>query len=236
MLACNIPLRAFFCRGPIIKLTASDADTPENGGPFHFAIDPRGASPQIKALFKIDGNVLYADKDNFDREEQKEYLVPIQISDSGKPRPQTGTSTLTVVIGDINDNRMFPGESKIFVYKYKESSTFPIGRVYVEDLDDWDLPDKTFDWVSGYQHPNFNLDNENGLISMKHTTGPGNYQLTFRVQDNKHNQEVDANVTVTVKEIPDEAVDNSGSIRFMGITKENFIKPNSQVWGIITMC
>lgn len=38
-----------------------------------------------------------------------------------------------------------------------------------------------------------------------------------------------ANVTVTVKEIPDEAVDNSGSIRFMGITKENFIKPGANV-------
>ena len=36
-------------------------------------------------------------------------------------------------------------------------------------------------------------------------------------------------VNVTVKEIPEEAVMQSGSIRFMGITKEQFIKPDARV-------
>lgn len=79
---------------------------------------------------------------------------------------------------------MFSGESKIFVYKYKEKSTFRIGRVYVEDLDDWDLPDKTFDWFSGHPHTYFNLDSESGYISMKPNTAAGPYQLTFKVRIN----------------------------------------------------
>lgn len=54
----------------------------------------------------------------FDREEQKSYSVPIAISDSGVPS-MTGTSTLTVIIGDQNDNAMRPGASSIFVYNYK---------------------------------------------------------------------------------------------------------------------
>jgi len=37
---------------------------------------------------------------------------------------------------------------------------------------------------------------------------------------------VDAVVNVTVREIPEEAVDKSGSIRFVGITAEEFITPN----------
>lgn len=124
--------------------------------------------------------MLIADRDGFDREQKKEYQIPIAISDSGQP-PKTGVSILTVIIGDENDNRMFPGESKIFVYKYKEKSTFSIGRVYVEDADDWDLPDKTFDWLHGHPHSYFNLDNENGDIIMKPITPEASYQLFFRV-------------------------------------------------------
>ena len=38
-----------------------------------------------------------------------------------------------------------PGSSEIFVYNYRgKAPTTEIGRVYVKDLDDWDLPDKTF--------------------------------------------------------------------------------------------
>lgn len=54
---------------------------------------------------------------SFDREQQKEYLVPIVIKDSGIP-PKSGTSTLTVIIGDSNDNKMQPGAKAINVYNY----------------------------------------------------------------------------------------------------------------------
>ena len=42
----------------------------------------------------------------------------------------------------------------------------------------------------------------------------------------KWNSNVTAVVDVTVKEIPEEAVLQSGSIRFVGKTKEEFIKPD----------
>ena len=61
---------------------------------------------------------------SFDREQQKEYLVPIVIKDSGNPS-MTGTSTLTVVIGDSNDNKMQPGQKDIMVYNYMVS-TVPV--------------------------------------------------------------------------------------------------------------
>jgi hypothetical protein len=57
---------------------------------------------------------------SFDREQQKEYLIPIVIKDSGNPA-MSGTSTLTVVIGDVNDNKMQPGSKDIFVYNYMVS-------------------------------------------------------------------------------------------------------------------
>lgn len=161
---------------------------------------------------------------SFDREQQKEYLIPIVIKDHGNPA-MTGTSTLTVVIGDVNDNKMQPGSKEIFVYNYQgQAPETEIGRVYVYDLDDWDLPDKKFYW-EGSEHPRFKLNEDTGMISMKHGTRDGKYHLRFKVYDRKHTQtDVPANVTVTVKEIPHEAVVNSGSVRIAGITDEDFIR------------
>ena len=54
----------------------------------------------------------------FDREQRKEYQLPIIIRDSGSP-PMSGTNTLTIVIGDVNDNRHHPAHKDILVYSYR---------------------------------------------------------------------------------------------------------------------
>ncbi|KAK0172407.1 hypothetical protein PV328_005726 [Microctonus aethiopoides] len=218
----------------VIEILATDDDdrSKSNGPPFTFRMDPN-ADDIIKASFKVesdnkgangDGMAIVSSLRSFDREQQKEYLIPIIIKDSGTP-PMAGTSTLTVVIGDINDNKMQPGSKDIFVYNYAgQSPDTEIGRVYVYDLDDWDLPDKKFYW-EGLEHAQFKLDEDSGMISMKSGTHDGKYHLRFKVYDRKHTQtDVPANVTVTVKTIPHEAVMNSGSVRISGISDEDFIR------------
>ncbi|XP_065164456.1 neural-cadherin isoform X4 [Atheta coriaria] len=218
----------------VVEILATDDDdrSKSNGPPFQFRLDP-GADDIIRASFKVeqdqkgangDGMAIVSSLRSFDREQQKEYLIPIVIKDHGNPA-MTGTSTLTVVIGDVNDNKMQPGSKDIFVYNYQgQAPETEIGRVYVYDLDDWDLPDKKFYW-EGTEHPRFKLNEDTGMISMKHGTRDGKYHLRFKVYDRKHTQtDVPANVTVTVKEIPHEAVINSGSVRIAGITDEDFIR------------
>lgn len=217
--------------GRIEEIQAADLDDRHagNGPPFHFRMDPN-APPQIKELFEVshesgtgEGIAYVYTKQVLDREVQKEYHVPIMITDNGNP-PLTGTSHLTVVVGDINDNKMHPGSKTIFVYNYKgQYKNIPIGRVHVEDLDDWDLHDKKFMWENSIPHPNFHLDTLNGTIFMKNVT-EGSYLLRFFVSDKKFTQDVSANVTVIVKNLPDEAVYNSGSIRISGTTDEDFIR------------
>ncbi|XP_055930136.1 neural-cadherin-like isoform X4 [Argiope bruennichi] len=215
-----------------ILATDDDDRSKGNGPPFTFRMDPN-APDIIKQFFDVqhdptgangDGMAIVTSKERFDREQQKEYLVPIVIKDSGTPS-MTGTSTLTVIIGDVNDNRMHPGSKSIFVYNFKgESPPTPIGRVHVEDLDDWDLPDKSFYWENNIAHTNFEVDKDTGLIVMKNVTSGGTYFLRFVVHDRVHTQEVSANVSVTVKEIPEEAIFNSGSIRISGISAEDFVR------------
>ncbi|XP_061519659.1 DE-cadherin [Anopheles gambiae] len=213
--------------GLIVRLTAEDVDEAQNGPPFHFSIDPN-APYEIKERFQVQNDELYALVE-FDREEQKEYRVPIRISDSGE-EPMSDVSILQLVIGDDNDNEMRPGESRIFVYNYKgESPNTEVGRVYVDDPDDWDLPDKTFMWDDATRHQSvdfFDLNRDTGMITMLQGTRGGDYELNFHVIEQsshfpRHN--VTAKVTVTVKEIPEEAVDKSGSIRFHNVTAEEFV-------------
>lgn len=63
------------------------------------------------------------------------------------------------------------------------------------------------------------------MIYMRSGLNDGRYHLRFKVYDRTHTQtDIPANVTVTVKTIPHEAVINSGSVRIAGISDEDFIR------------
>lgn len=215
--------------GNITKLKARDWDSDDNGPPFKFTIDTKIADDVIMSRFAIIGDDLHAQV-RFDREERKSYKIPISISDSGFPIMEA-TSILTVVIGDRNDNKMKEGSSSIFVYNYLGNAPdTEIGRVYVDDPDDWDLPDKTFRW-NGESHDGFQLNEDTGMITLLSggKTGPF-VVLKFEVTEESYEiarHTVEAFVNVTVKDLPEEAVKKSGSIRLFGITAEEFVMPNA---------
>ena len=93
----------------------------ETGLPFTFTMDQR-ANDTIRSGFRVehnptgnngDGMAVVKSLKSFDREDRKEYHIPIVIKDAGKPS-LSGTSTLTVIIGDVNDNKMYPGKQGDF--------------------------------------------------------------------------------------------------------------------------
>lgn len=115
----------------IVQLTSKDYDEPQNGPPFVYDI-AENATDDIRRKFGIEGDYLVA-LTQFDREEQKEYLIPIWVRDSGIPF-QSNISLLHLIVGDVNDNAMEAGQSNIFVYNYKgEAPDTEIGRVFVND-------------------------------------------------------------------------------------------------------
>ncbi|EAA14580.4 AGAP009717-PA, partial [Anopheles gambiae str. PEST] len=214
----------------IIEISAVDKDDrlEGNGAPFQFRMDP-DADDVIRTSFKVeqsnkgDGMAIISSLGSFDREYRKQYTIPIVIKDSGTP-PQTGTSTLTITIGDLNDNIMQPGSKEVIVYNYQgQAPDTLIGRVFVNDLDDWDTSDKLFYWDEA-ENPRFKLDDTSGMVTMRHGAREGRYKLRFKIYDRKHAQESYANMSVVVKHISYEAIVNSGSIRLTGITDEDFIR------------
>lgn len=100
-------------------LRAIDRDSVENGSPFAFSVP-------LEYRYSNDFHLQDNENDTatitalrpFDRERQKEFLLPVIMTDSGKP-PKTVTSTLTIIIGDKNDHAHLSGEKKIFINSHR---------------------------------------------------------------------------------------------------------------------
>lgn len=61
------------------------------------------------------------------------------------------------------------------------------------------------------------------MLTMLPRTPVGRYHFRFRVSDLKYQNNVSSYNDIVVREISQEAVTNSGSIRISGITDEDFI-------------
>ncbi len=222
--------------GLVGVLKADDYDMAENGPPFTFAIDSN-ANPRIKDMFRIErinnGSFMLKAMTKFDREAQKQYSIPVNVCDL---KNLCAVSNLKLIIGDKNDNPMSYGFSEIFVYNYEgRAPDTQIGRVYVTDPDDWDLPDKTFKFKDPNKWRNdFELDSNTGMITMKRNIfllqDLNYFTIDFLVEDPSHRQygvdAVSARVNVTIQKISKEAVLKSGSIRIKG-NPEDFVELRS---------
>lgn len=99
-----------------VLLHAIDRDTSSNGGPFSIRLLMLTSDVTNFNLTDLrNGSAMITALRSFDREQQKRYLLPILMIDSGSP-PMSSTSTLTVIIGDKNDHPHAPGHSEFIVY------------------------------------------------------------------------------------------------------------------------
>ena len=170
--------------------------------------------------------VVRANRNGYSRNEleRKTYSIQLRMQDnpSSGQASQEAVRTLTLVIESTNENRMVedPQSRKgVVVYTYVNSQeNVPCGSTYVEDPDDWDLPDKNFECISGcrgdYQY--FTVDFDTGAIFMIAGAPPGEHELRIRVNDTRYTQSVVALTTVRVVYIDDEALGRAGSVRLTG--------------------
>lgn len=100
-------------------LHAVDRDTSANGAPYSIRLLLLTSDATSFNLTDFcNGSAAITALRTFDRERQKEYRLPILMTDSGSP-PMSATSTLTVVIGDRNDHPHAPGHANFIVYSHQ---------------------------------------------------------------------------------------------------------------------
>lgn len=123
--------------GTSLLLHATDRDTSANGAPFAIRLLTLTADAANFNLTDYgNGSAALTALRPFDRERQKQYRLPILLTDSGSP-PASSTSTLTVVIGDRNDHPHAPGHSEFIVYGYQGWSAAHTGLTTSRSNSTW---------------------------------------------------------------------------------------------------
>uniref|UniRef100_A0A0N5C4L2 Cadherin domain-containing protein n=1 Tax=Strongyloides papillosus TaxID=174720 RepID=A0A0N5C4L2_STREA len=201
-------------------ITGIDRDTPEFGPPFKMRVaNTFKYGNYFNITFNEDadngnGALIVKAISRFDREASepgKLVEIPVIIQDRNGTE---GQNSVFIVIGDQNDNPMNDGETTIYVYSYLgRLRRTSIGRVYVDDKDDWDLGDKRFTKIEPFPD-GFDL-LENGTILMDSNMGEGTYNLAAGVFDSRRNENATGSVTIYVKNVPKKAFDNQGAIRIL---------------------
>ncbi|CAI2294435.1 unnamed protein product [Caenorhabditis sp. 36 PRJEB53466] len=201
------------------EIRATDRDTAEFGPPFTMELSPNFKFGQyLSVVFNPNGDggngsMTITPLQEFDREAPvpgKILEIPLVLADRAGRRNE---ASVHVIIGDLNDNTMHDGRMTIHVNSYlgrlKETV---IGRVYVDDADDWDLGDKTFSWKES--RPGFEL-SDKGDITMAAEMAAGTYTMSANVHDNARDEDAVGYVTVIVNAVPQVAFDNQGSVQLL---------------------
>ncbi|XP_066290641.1 neural-cadherin-like [Branchiostoma lanceolatum] len=210
----------------LIEAVDYDSDPP-NGRPFVYAVpDPNPLAREFDFKDNGDDTAVVTTKRSFDRETQELYEMLVIIWDSGQPQ-MSATNTLTVTIANENDNPHYGGTKEVTVYNFKGAMPdSPIGIVHAPDRDDGALvnPDvKTYVFEST-EPKYFWLNESSGMAYIRENTPAGRHTFSVRVSDGIWADAV-SSLVVNVKEVTEEQLVNSGSIRFDGATAEEFITP-----------
>lgn len=94
--------------------------------------------------------------------------------------------------------------------------------MYAADLDDWDLPDKHFEWISHSNH--FHLDPSSGSLTMTANTPEGCYVMRVTARDLRRRETAECDVTVRVQSLSHQAVEESQLVTFGRVSDVEFIK------------
>ncbi|XP_055365580.1 neural-cadherin-like isoform X2 [Betta splendens] len=203
-------------------LRVVDRDSPEHGPPFLLSL-PSLFSASFHLQDHGNGSATLTALRRFDRERQSVLHLPVIMSDGGEP-PMTATGTLTITIGDQNDNAHQAGEKDVYVHSQRgRMGNAALGKVYAPDPDDWDNKTYTLE-TSAAKY--FSLNESSGVLTIQQNTPAGSYWLRVLVSDGVW-PDVMSGVRVHVRELEEKAVLSSASLRLTGVTARDFIDPRS---------
>ena len=196
----------------ILQLNPTDKDGPANSKPFTFSIISGGN--HVFSLNSSSGALLAQEPLT---QHNVTYDMTLQTVDNGLPALSTQTRVrITVVKPTVNP----PDIQPITVYVNMLVNKFTggvIGQIIVNNQ----AKDTILQFTLLEGNPAFSIGLQNGAIRMLSILDPGSYLLQVQVTDGSHT--VSTQVTVHVKEISPEVVNNSVTVRITGKTLGSFV-------------
>ncbi|XP_056328618.1 protocadherin Fat 1 [Danio aesculapii] len=195
----------------VLQLNVTDNDSFHNGPPFSFiliGVEPNPFSVDQQGLVQTAGPLT-----------KGQYTLQVQVTDNGKP-PLKSVTSITVLVAQAS---MFPPyvlPLDIFIILLEdEYSGGTLGKIHATDQDEHDTLAFSLDPQS---HSLFSIIGTDGRLLAREGLDVGHYQLNVSVSDGHFSAL--SNVKVNVLQVTEQMLDSSVSIRFAGITAEDFIQ------------
>ena len=202
-------------------MVVNDDGGGHHGSQFNLTIS-EGAEDQVKASFGLQrspsGSWVLLALNRFDVEEGKHFSVPIVISEISTSRQST--CAIDVYIEHVNEHPMADAAISVLVYNYKDFiSGCDIGRAFVQNEDHSDYLDKEYKWHPQWTpSPHFSLAKTGGFVTAGDKVPAGTHMLHLQVTDTWRQETADSTVSILVKQLTEEDILNSASLRLSGIS------------------
>uniref|UniRef100_A0A3Q1I5G8 FAT atypical cadherin 1a n=1 Tax=Anabas testudineus TaxID=64144 RepID=A0A3Q1I5G8_ANATE len=206
----------------VLQLTVTDRDASHNGPPFTFAI----VDGNDDEAFHINQQGALVAVGVLNRKSKEHYLLQAQVSDSGKP-PLSSTTFISVRV--IEESIYPPAILPLDIFVSTAGDEYPggvLGKIHATDQDIYD----TLTYSLAPSSSSSPADESSALFSVSASDGKvialrpldvGHYPLNVTVTDGRFISAAD--VTVHVRQVAHQALDNSIAVRFANIAPEEFI-------------
>ncbi|XP_076002461.1 protocadherin Fat 3-like isoform X2 [Genypterus blacodes] len=199
----------------ILQLSVIDQDSSHNGAPFDFHILSGNEGREF--VLKKDGTLLA--NHVFRRDLATEYVIQLQVMDSGMPR-LSSASMLTIRV--IEESLHRPVALPLEVHIVTMEDEFPggvIGQLHATDADPYDA--LTFGHVPPAQRSLFKISPRDGKIIALGGLDSGKYSLNASVSDGRF--AVPVPVSVHVEQATPEMLGEAVTVRFESIAPQDFV-------------
>ncbi|XP_078140221.1 protocadherin Fat 3a isoform X1 [Centroberyx gerrardi] len=199
----------------ILQLSVIDQDSSHNGPPFDFRILSGNEGGEF--VLERDGTLVA--NQVFRRDLATEYVIQIQVEDSGKPR-LSSSSMLTVRV--IEESLHRPVALPLEVHIVTMEDEFPggvIGQLHATDADPYDA--LTFGHAPPAQRSLFKISPRDGKIIALGGLDAGRYSLNASVSDGRF--AVPVPVSVHVEQASPEMLREAVTVRFESVAPHDFV-------------
>ena len=206
----------------LVDLEASDLDSNNASISYHIETGNVGNSFDIRGLT---GEIIVLNP--LDRETLDTYNLTITARDNDSP-PLTGSTTIIVVVTDVNDNSPTGGHQDIFLYLFKgQVAMISLGEVYVNDSDI--INDHRYQVLSSNGTDNIRVQNNGSIRVSSSTPQIGTYSYTVRVSDSD-NAPVNTTISAWIRDVSEDTLSNSFKMEFDGIFPQDFVDNHLRVF------